>query len=81
VDAHHLVEFAHRDRRTLARLKASYWAARKRRLGAGEGLRVAEELRRYVRTLRPDWPSAEDRETDLATHARVAEMLRSVRAR
>jgi hypothetical protein len=75
-----LVEYALRDRSALASLKAQHWGARKRRLGAWEGLRAAEELRRHVAMLRPDWPSGEDRALDASTHARVGEMLRRVAA-
>ena len=46
----------------------AYWTA----------LAVADGLRRHVKALRPDWPSAEDRERDLEVHARVSEGLRSV---
>jgi hypothetical protein len=56
--------------------KDQYWAARIRRLGPGEGLRIADELRRQVLAQQPDWPSAAERSEDLAAHARLAERLR-----
>ena len=76
--AEDLVEFATRDRSEVAAEKARYWIERKQRLGPAEGLRVAEELRRHVRQIRPDWPSEAERAEDLATHLRVAEALRRV---
>jgi len=37
---------------------------------------LAAELCEYARELRPDWPDAAERESDLASHIRVAGMLR-----
>src|ERR1017187_3932977 len=51
------------------------------RQGAGEGLLIADELRRHAQRLHPDWPSEEDRREDLETHIRVSAALRSVQAR
>ncbi len=65
----------------LERSKADYWHARKKKLGAVEGVRIADELRRQVQALRPDWPSPAERAADLETHVRVARMLRRVPAR
>jgi hypothetical protein len=45
---------------------------------AADALRVGDELRHYVSSLRPDWPSKDDRLDDLAVHIRVAESLRRV---
>ena len=58
--------------------KDRYWAERKQTLAPEEALRFAEGLRLQIRSLRPDWPDAEQREADLATHARVSECLRRV---
>jgi len=71
-----LVEFATRERTVLARLKAHHWGDRRRAHGAAEGLRASDELRKHIRTLRPDWPSQEERDDDLATHVRVGAQLR-----
>ncbi|MGH2830705.1 MAG: hypothetical protein ACRDJM_09500 [Actinomycetota bacterium] len=73
-----IVEFATRDRAALARLKARHWGTRRRERGAAEGLRAAEELRKHLAVLRPDWPSPEERAQDLADHIRTGEMLRRV---
>ena len=70
-----LAAFARRDWNAVAEVKASYWAD-----PAGptpsERIRIAEALRRQVSFLHPDWPSEEDREKDLETHARVSAALR-----
>ena len=41
------------------------------------GLELGAELYQYARTLRPDWPTASERDADLASHIRVARMLQS----
>ena len=73
--------YARRNWAELARLKAEYWAAWKRRHGARGGIRVADELRRQVLAMRPGWPTAAERREDLETHLRVAEALRRVAPR
>lgn len=71
-------EYVSRDWQAVRAAKDAYWAARIRRRGPAEGLRIAEELRRQMMALDPRWPSAADRERDLAHHARVCELLRHV---
>jgi predicted subunit of tRNA(5-methylaminomethyl-2-thiouridylate) methyltransferase len=73
-----LIDFAERSRVDLSAIDAAYWRQRKRRLGLGEGNRIAEELRRHVLELRPDWPSEQERRADFEAHLRLSEMLRSV---
>jgi len=68
--------FVDRDWRSIRDNKDDYWAERITRLGPGEGLRIAGELRAQVIAMHPDWPAAEDREADLANHARLSELLR-----
>jgi hypothetical protein len=70
-----LVRFARRDWRLLAELKAEHWSRVKREYGAGEALRVGDELRRLVKRQHPGWPGEEDRRRDLETHVRVAAAL------
>lgn len=62
------------------RVRTAYWVERLRRLGPGESFRVADGLRRHVRTVRPDWPSREEREADLAAHVALHEALTGVRS-
>lgn len=56
--------------------KDAYWAERIDRLGAIEGLRIAEQLRLQVLRRDPEWPSADQRREDLAHHVHFAEKLR-----
>ena len=55
--------------------KDAYWADRIARLGAGEGFRIAEELRLQVLHQNPAWPTAADRLQDLHAHIRLSERL------
>lgn len=68
--------YVSRDWASVRAAKDDYWAARIRRLGPGEGLRVADELRRQVLLQTPAWPSAQERADDLAAHVRLAELWR-----
>jgi hypothetical protein len=72
-----IIAFATRDWDAIAEHKRRYWTDQA--LTADEKLRIADELRRYAYELHPDWPTAEQREEDLATHVRVGEALRRVR--
>lgn len=55
--------------------KDVYWAERIRRLGPGEGFRVAAELRRQARLQVPDWPDDASRQEDLRAHARLSALF------
>lgn len=78
VDRDDLRQFALRNWAAVADGKARYWAERKGVMSAAEALRLGAELRAYVSSLRPDWPTEAEREADLDTHARVASALRAV---
>jgi hypothetical protein len=69
-------EFVARDWEAVRAAKEQYWGDRVARLGAVEGLRIADELRRQARLHDPQWPSPEDREADLQMHTRVSALLR-----
>lgn len=71
-------DYLSRDWDAMRAAKDDYWAARIRRLGPREGLRIADHLRRQVLARQPEWPSKAERSADLAVHARVAELLRRV---
>jgi len=70
--------FAARDWSLVEELKARFWAERKARLSAAQALATGDSLYRHARALRPDWPSAEERADDLATHVRVSACLQRV---
>jgi hypothetical protein len=68
--------FVERDWRALANAKADAWLEQRRLRGVEGACEIADELRRRVLAIKREWPSAEEREEDLATHLRVAELLR-----
>lgn len=69
-------ELVARDWQAVRESKEVYWGERIRRLGAGEGLRVAEELRLQMLQRDPAWPDADTRAADLRFHISMAERLR-----
>jgi hypothetical protein len=69
-------EFVRRDWALARRSKDLYWRDRIVRLGPAEAFRIADELRREVLVLNPAWPDADQRRSDVASHVRVAELLR-----
>jgi hypothetical protein len=69
-------EFVARDWEAARENKERYWGERIGRLGAIEGLRVAEELRWQMRLCNPSWPDEEARQADLRFHVDLAERLR-----
>jgi hypothetical protein len=68
--------FVSRDWEAIQRLKTDIWIEQKASMTPTEVLEHADELRRHARIVKPDWPNAAEREEDLATHIRVAGMLR-----
>ena len=66
-------EFVSRDWEAARENKEIYWGERIGRLGATEGLRVADELRRQMLRRDPGWPDVETRQADLRFHASLAE--------
>jgi hypothetical protein len=74
-----LIAYARRDWQAIAASKRQRWAEQKSQMTAAEALSVGDALRQHAIALRNDWPTEEDRRKDLASHIRVAEMLRSVK--
>lgn len=71
-----ILSYLSRDWGAARRAKDLYWRDRIARLGAAEGLRVAEQLRRQVIAHDPAWPSDADRLVDFQAHVRLAGRLR-----
>lgn len=65
-----------RDWGAARRNKDDYWGERISRLGALEGFRVADDLRRQMLQRDLGWPDAETRLADLTFHATLAERFR-----
>ena len=68
MDRDEVLAFVARDRESVAALKRDHHAKQNRASGGKSGLEAARALREHVRRVRPDWPTARDREEDLAHH-------------
>ena len=73
-----LLAYLGRDRDLVEQSRAEHWARMRAERGPGYGILIADELRRHARALHPEGPTDEERATDLASHARVAEILSRV---
>lgn len=60
--------FVARDRERVAALKQEHHARRYRLSRGTSGLVAARALWGYARKVRPDWPTARDRDEDFAHH-------------
>jgi len=60
--------FVERDRDRVAALKRDHHARQYRASRGISGLEAARVLREHARKVRPDWPTARDRDEDLAHH-------------
>jgi len=60
--------FVARDRDSVAALKRDHHAKQNRASRGTSGPQAARVLRAYARKVRPDWPTARDRDKDLADH-------------
>ena len=69
-------EYMSRDWAAARSAKDRHWAERVQRMGAGEALRIADELRRQAIENVPGWPTPDDRKADLYGHVRLSELLR-----
>lgn len=74
-------QFAGRDWSALASSKTRFWHALKTHRSAADVLALADQMRRHAQQLRPDWPTREQRLSDLLVHQRVGEALRAVDCR
>lgn len=74
--AEEIQEFQARDWRLIERSKSDHWVRQKAEMPPAAVLELASGLFDYARSLRPEWPNAAEREADLASHVRVAAMLR-----
>jgi hypothetical protein len=68
-----LIAFARRDWQAVAESKRRRWAEQILHMSPAEALRVGDELREHLSSLKPGWPSRADRLDDIAVHVRVAE--------
>lgn len=67
--------YANRDWRHVQELKDRYWIERKQSLTPAEALDLGDDLRQWALSVRPDWPSPQERREDLAHHTDLANLL------
>jgi hypothetical protein len=68
VDPRHLRTFLQRDWEAVAALKREHWAREFAARGPGATLEASAALWHHMRAVRPDWPTPEQRQEDLADH-------------
>jgi hypothetical protein len=68
VDRNAIRAFIARDRERVAALKRDHHAKRYRASRGTAGVQAARLLREHARRVRPDWPTARDRDEDFAHH-------------
>jgi transcriptional regulator with XRE-family HTH domain len=78
IDPQVLIDFAERDWSAVTALKTAAWLKRRQRLGPRDSFRISDDLRRHVRTTRPDWPGDDARAADIESHIALGESLRRV---
>ena len=67
--------FLARDRDRVAALKRGYHARRYRLSRGTWGLDAARALWEHARKVRPDWPTARDRDEDFARHVALKQLI------
>lgn len=68
--------YARRDWAALGQLKRDSWLRRQRARSPAQRLAAGDALRAHVRRVRPDWPSAGSRRSDLEHHVGLAARMR-----
>jgi hypothetical protein len=68
VDAARLRAFAGRSFQATQVSKRAFWTEQYRKHGPESTLRASDALREHLRAINPLWPSAAEREADLAHH-------------
>lgn len=78
MDPREIRDFLNRDWARKEAQTRLYWAERYRREGAEATLEASSELRAHLCSLRPDWPTGQDRAVDLRHHLEFIEKLKQV---
>jgi hypothetical protein len=68
IDRADLETLLRRDRAEVERERNRFWARQRELMGPAASLRASESLSHHMRSVQPDWPSAREREADLAHH-------------
>lgn len=73
--------FVRRDWGALAAAKERGWLEERERTGVEGAFQALSALIEHTRSLRPDWPSDEERQADLEMHMQLIDVLRRTRCR
>lgn len=72
---HELREFANRDWAQLSDMDRSYWIAEYRRNGFTSTQKASQALWQHMKSIRPEWPDAAERQHDLNHHIAQKQLL------
>ena len=67
--------FANRDWAQIADRDRAHWAAEYRRNGHTPAVQASQALWQHMRSIRPEWPDASDRQRDIAHHIAQKRLL------
>lgn len=68
-------EYAQRDWAKISELDQVYWAEKYQRHGSETGRQAAGDLWQHMKSIRPEWPDASERNADLQHHIRFKQLL------
>jgi hypothetical protein len=71
--------FVFADRDAVDALRRKHWAQLYRERGPEAAWQVAQALRAHMQAVRPDWPTAADRDDDLRHHVALKRQLERTR--
>ena len=75
IDRADLEKLLTRDRVEVERARNRFWAKQRELVGPAASIRASESLSRHMLSVRPDWPSAREREADLEHHVTWTTLL------
>lgn len=68
-------EYAQRDWARISGFDQLYWAEKYRCHGPETGWQASAALWQHVKSIRPEWPDAAEREADFQHHVRIKQLL------
>ena len=72
---HELQEFANRDWQQISDMDRSHWVSEYRKNGSAATLRASQALWQHMKSIRPEWPDAAERQRDLDHHIAQKQLL------
>ncbi|OGT30822.1 MAG: hypothetical protein A2W28_06665 [Gammaproteobacteria bacterium RBG_16_51_14] len=75
MNKHEIREFANRDWERLSALDRIYWAKEYKRNGSAVIQKASQALWQHMKSIRPEWPDAQERRRDLDNHIALKKLL------